>query len=80
MIVSRKLKANKEGFLDTPSDEIDVEVREIWQPWLRAKCDFAVRYIVPNRVNIIKIMEAKGKFSSSVIILICCNSWSLCSS
>ena len=70
MIVSRKLKANKEGYLDAPSDEIDVEVREIWQPWLRSKCDFAVRYIVPNRVNIIKIMEAKGKFSSSVYIAI----------
>lgn len=68
MIVSRKLKANSQGFLDVPSDEIDVEVREIWQPWLRRKCNFAVRYIVPNRANILKIMEARGKFSSAVFI------------
>lgn len=46
--------------------EIDVEIRDIWQPWLKRKCDFVVRYIVPNRVNIIKILESKKKFRSEV--------------
>jgi hypothetical protein len=64
MIVTRKLSADKLGFLTSPPDEIDVEIREIWQPWLKQKCNFAVRYIIPNRVNIMKIMEAKGRFVS----------------
>ena len=52
------------------SGEVDLEVREIWQPWLRPRCNFAVRYIVPDRVNIIKIMQEKGRFSSEVWTLI----------
>lgn len=45
---------------------MDVEVREIKSPWLKARCNFAVRYIVPNRINILKLMEAKGKFVAEV--------------
>lgn len=30
------------------------------------KCTFATRYIVPNRSNILRIMEAKGKFLNVV--------------
>ena len=50
------------------SDEVDLEVRTIWQPWLRARCNFAVRYVVPNRSNIIKIMQKKGKFNAKVFM------------
>ena len=66
IIVQRKLKGNKDGILIRPSNEIDVEVREIKNPILRHRCNFAVRYIIPNRINIIKIMESKGKFSSEI--------------
>jgi hypothetical protein len=66
IIVQRKLKGDKDNILIRPSNEIDVEVREIKNPILRHRCNFAVRYIVPNRVNIIKIMESKGKFSSEI--------------
>ncbi|RYH20479.1 hypothetical protein EON65_23305 [archaeon] len=52
--------------LSPPPEDIDVEVREIWQPWLKPKCDFVVRYIVPNRVNICRIMEVKRRFSAEV--------------
>ena len=66
MIVQRKLKASADKKNIESSKEVDVEVREIWQPWLKRKCDFAVRYIVPSRVNIIKILESKGRFVSTV--------------
>lgn len=66
IIVNRKLAADSQGVLLPASQQIDVEVREIWQPWLKGKCDFVARYIVPNRVNIIKILEAKGRFHSEV--------------
>jgi hypothetical protein len=68
MIVQRKLKADEDGVLGDASPEIDVEVRNIWQPWLKARCNFAVRYIVPSRVNIVKILEAKRRFSQEVRI------------
>ena len=68
IVVQRKLKADKDGVLLPASKDVDVEVREIWQPWLRRRCNFAVRYVVPSRVNIIKMMEAKGRFSSSLEI------------
>ena len=32
----------------------------------RCRCNFAVRYIVPDRVNIIKILEAKRRFGHEV--------------
>jgi hypothetical protein len=64
IIVQRKLKTDKNGILVPASKDVDVEIREIWQPWLRRRCNFAVRYVVPSRVNIIKIMEAKGRFHS----------------
>lgn len=71
IIVSRKLKARKiDSVLIPPPPGIDVEVREIWQPWLKNRCDFVVRYIVPNRVNILKIMESKKLFRTEVIKLI----------
>jgi hypothetical protein len=66
MIVTRKLQTNADGLLSSPAEEVDVEVREIWQPWLKRKCDFAVRYIIPNRANIIRIMETKGRFLNKV--------------
>ena len=66
IIVQRTLKADKNGTLKKAKKDVDVEVREIWQPWLKARCNFAIRYIVPNRVNIIKIMESKGRFISEV--------------
>lgn len=70
IIVNRVLKADKNGILlNGPNDNNDVEVREIWQPWLKLKCDFVVRYIIPNRINIIELMEAKGRFHSEVMIL-----------
>ena len=68
MIVQRKLAVDDDGVLTSAPSEIDVEVRNIWQPWLRSRCDFAVRYIVPSRVNLIKILEAKKRFSHEVEI------------
>lgn len=70
MIVQRKLVYDKNGVLAAgpPSSEIDVEVREVWQPWLKSKCNFVARYIVPSRVNIIKIMESQGRFLSELEI------------
>jgi hypothetical protein len=49
----------------------DYEVRNVWQPWLKRKCDFAVRYIVPDRVNILRIMRAQGRFSHHKIVSGC---------
>ena len=69
MIVTRKLKANEKGELLPGSSEIDIEERSLWQPWLRSRCDFVVRYIIPNRINIIRIMEAKNRFNSQVQLL-----------
>jgi hypothetical protein len=69
MIVQRKLATDKDGVLTAAPAEIDVEVRNIWQPWLRPRCDFVVRYIVPSRVNIIRILEAKKRFSHEVKIV-----------
>lgn len=67
IIVNRKLEWDEKGVLkEGPSSEEDVEVREIWQPWLKRQCDFVVRYIVPNRANIIEIMEGQGRFRSEV--------------
>ena len=67
IIVQRKLEADEDGILAArPPSEIDVEIRRIWQPWLRARCDFAVRYIVPSRANIIKILEGKRRFGHEV--------------
>lgn len=66
MIVNRKLKSNKDGTIADAPEDIDIEVRKIWQPWLKSRCDFAIRYIVPNRVNIIKIMESKNRFTSQL--------------
>lgn len=69
IIVNRKLQSDSDGYLTSPpSREVDVEVREIWQPWLKSKCNFAVRYIVPDRVNIIKILQSQRRFSSELII------------
>lgn len=68
MIVNRKLMATKDGKDITSTDNIDIEVREVWQPWLKRKCDFAVRYVIPSRVNIIKILEQKGRFNSQVVV------------
>jgi len=47
---------------------VDVEVRDIWQPWLRSRCNFAVRYIVPDRKNILRILGAKGQFTGKVVM------------
>lgn len=66
IIVQRRLEADKDGVLVEPPAAVDVEVREIRNPLLRARCNFAVRYIVPNRVNIINIMEMKKRFSSGI--------------
>ncbi len=68
IVVQRKLQTDKDGVLVPASKDVDVEVRDIWQPWLKCRCNFAVRYVVPNRVNIIKMMEAKGRFTSSLEI------------
>ena len=69
MIVQRKLKTDKNGFLLDGDAEIDIEEREIWQPWIKPRCDFVVRYIVPSRVNIIKMFEAKKRFSHELEIV-----------
>lgn len=67
MIVQRRLHYDKNGVITAPlSGEVDVEVREIWQPWLKPRCNFVARYIVPNRVNIVRIMEARGQFLSEL--------------
>jgi hypothetical protein len=47
-------------------DNLDVEIRSIWQPWLRWRCNFAVRYIVPDRVNIMRIMQHHGLLNVQV--------------
>ena len=64
IVVQRELKTDKHGVLLPSPKGVDVEVREIWQPWLRHRCNFAVRYIVPSRINIIKILETRGRFKS----------------
>eukprot|EP01031_Cornospumella_fuschlensis_P033012 gene33012-39932_t len=59
IIVKRMLEADPEThILSPPNKEIDVE--------LKPKCDFVVRYVVPNRVNICKIMEAKRRFKAEL--------------
>ena len=68
MIVQRKLATDENGELTSAPAEIDVEIRNIWQPWLKSRCDFAVRYIVPSRVNIIRILEGKKRFTHEVEI------------
>ena len=68
MIVQRKLATDENGELTSAPAEIDVEVRNIWQPWLKSRCDFAVRYIVPSRVNIIRILEGRKRFTHEVEI------------
>eukprot|EP01038_Epipyxis_sp_PR26KG_P016030 gene16030-21756_t len=70
IIVQRKLQSDEKTKIlkSSPSNEIDVEVREIWQPWLKSRCDFVVRYVVPNRVNILKIMANSGKLRGELII------------
>ena len=68
VIATRKLAADANGFLlSPPPTEVDVEIREVWQPWLRHRCNFAVRYVVPNRKNIIDIMAVQGRFTSRVV-------------
>ena len=66
MIVQRKLKSSSDGKNIESTKDIELEVRQIWQPWLKNRCNFAVRYIIPSRVNIIKILESKGRFHSTV--------------
>ena len=68
IIVNRKLDTDDDKILLNPSKEVDVEVRDIWQPWLKSRCNFALRYIVPNRENILKIMAAQGKFTAQVVL------------
>lgn len=68
IIVNRKLTANSQGELNKGSKDVDVEVRDVWQPWLKAKCDFVVRYIVPNRVNLVKYLEKSGSFKQEIRI------------
>ena len=68
LIVSRRLTVDEDGVLESAPIENDVEVRTVWQPWLRHRCDFAVRYIVPSRVGIIRILEAKKRFSHEIEI------------
>lgn len=68
IVVQRKVSADGQGFLTNAPKEVDVEVREVWQPWLKSKCKFAVRYIVPNRVNIMKIMESQGRMYGELVI------------
>lgn len=66
IIVNRRISTDKDGIILPSSGDVDLEVRDIWQPWLQPRCNFAVRYIVPDRVNIIKALEEKGRFSSEV--------------
>jgi hypothetical protein len=71
VIVQRKLEWDNNGHLKKgPSLVNDVDVREIWQPWLKHRCDFVVRYIVPNRANIIEILEGQGRFRAEVRVLV----------
>eukprot|EP01033_Poteriospumella_lacustris_P000157 gene158-104_t len=49
-------------------ENFDVDVREVWQPWLKSKCNFAVRYVIPDRVNIVKILASQRRFSSQLHI------------
>lgn len=60
------LEVNEKGEIVTPAKEARFEVREIWQPWLKHRCNFAVRYVVPFRINILKIMANNGQFKSWV--------------
>ena len=68
MIVQRLLKPSSDGKDIVSNTGVDIEVREVWQPWLKRKCNFAVRYVIPSRTNIIKILEHKGRFKSQVSI------------
>lgn len=67
------MKADGNGFLEKGVPDLDLEVREVWQPWHKVKCDFVVRYIIPNRINICEIMEARGRFRSEVMHLLIIN-------
>ncbi len=67
IIVNRKLAAAADGtILPAPSGPVDLEVREVWQPWLKRRCNFVLRYIVPNRANIMELMENQGRFRAEV--------------
>jgi hypothetical protein len=68
IIVGRKLQADKNGWLQAAAEDVDVEVRTIWQPWLRSRCNFVARYIVPNRVNMVKILEQQGRFTNELVV------------
>ena len=58
---------DNDGMLPVQGPDVEVEVRDVWQPWLRRRCNFAVRYIIPNRANIIELMEGQGRFRAEVI-------------
>lgn len=66
IIVNHKLKGDANGNLLIGPESFDVEVRELWQPWLKMKCNFAVRYVVPNRDSILKLLEKTGQFRAEV--------------
>eukprot|EP01032_Pedospumella_encystans_P015119 gene15119-17319_t len=69
IIVNRKLAAAADGtILPAPTGPVDLEVREVWQPWLKRRCNFVVRYIVPNRANIMELMENQGRFRAEMHI------------
>lgn len=67
IIVNRKLAAAEDGsILAAPKGPADLDIREVWQPWLKSRCNFVVRYIVPNRANIMELMESQGRFRAEV--------------
>lgn len=76
-ILKNELECHKNGTIMFPSltsvnteilDSQNIEVRNIWQPWIRRHCTFAVRYILPIRPNIIEIMKASGQILHQVLL------------
>jgi hypothetical protein len=70
IIVQRNLQYDSNGYLISPSTTIDIEKRTIWQPWYKRRCNFAVRYIIPNREGILNIMKSKNRISHKVLLLL----------
>jgi hypothetical protein len=63
-----KNEASRNNFQETKKLDDFFEVREIKHPWLKSRCNFSVRYIVPNTVGILNIMAQKKRLSLKVPI------------
>lgn len=54
--------------LELGGEVLDVEVRDVWQPWLKRRCNFCARYIVPSRIDITQMLHADKRVSCEVCL------------